>query len=160
MTSRSHPSVADVGDRHRRLAALAFLAVGCLYAAAAAEHVLPPPAAQWANGLVITMAVLAVAALAPIFLWKARNLSRSTWSLYQGIDGMGAEVLARARTASWAATFLTLVALEIVAGGRDQLPGEFFLQVGLAVMLASFAAVFLVLDRDPGEAPLEEDPGA
>lgn len=156
----SSPSIADVGDRHRRRAALALLAVGCLYTAAAAEHLLPRAAAPWANGVVLAMAILAVAALVPTFVWKARNLSQSTWQLYQGEDGVGAHLLRRARTVSWTVTFLALVALEMAAKRGSDLPGAFFLQVGLAVMLISFAVVFLVGDRDPGEGPGREEDGA
>ena len=64
--------------------------------------------------------------------------------------GFVADALSRAHIASWTVTLFVLLLFEIWIGDNDvvtALPAEFFLQTALALMLATFSVVFLVLSR-------------
>lgn len=150
MSPERDPSIADVGDRHRRLMAFGLLAVGVMYGVQAVEYLVGPPAARGLDLLTVALAVTVLGLIAPIFVWKARFLPRGEWHLYRGEGGYVAEALSRAHIASWATTFLFLLALDLFLDRLPELPRGFFIKVGVFVMATSFAVVFLVLEREPG----------
>lgn len=152
MSPEQEPSVADVGDRHRRFMALAVLAVGVMYGVQAVEHLVGPVAAERLDVAVMGLAVAIVGLLVPVFVWKARHLPAGEWHLYRGEGGYVAELLSRAHIASWGVTFVFLVALDLILERLPELPAGFFIQVVVAVMSTSFAITFLVLDREPGRS--------
>lgn len=160
MSSHASPSVADIGDRHRRLTALSLLFLGLIYTTDAAGYLLGPDAAGWLHLVEITAAVLTLLCLTPMVFWKIRNRDRSIWQAYAGEGGVVMDIVNRAKTVSWVVTFLVLVFLDQVAERRTDVPPEVFLATGLAVMVFTFSLAFLILDRDPGEPAVEEAPRA
>jgi len=145
------PSAADVGDRHRRLIALALVALSLMFATSAATFLAAPAIQPALEFGVKALAVLTIGMVLPVFIWKARNLRATEWALYEGTEGFVADALARARNVSWVATFVLLVVLTFVTEDRERPPAEFWIQVVLAVMLLSFSAVFLYRTRGADE---------
>lgn len=99
-------------------------------------------------------ALLALAAVAPIILWKVRNRDGDLRRLYSSEEGYVAQALIRAKSASWVTTFVLLSGFTVAAKGFEDVPAQFWIQLTVAVMLAVFAGVFLVLDR--GDEPEPE----
>ena len=154
MSPDRNASVADIGDRHRRRMAWALLTAGMMFALAAAREWVGPGATR--DGLaygVMGLLVVLVVFMAPVVVWKVRNLwgaDSTSWDLYRGEDGFIADVLARAHIASWTTTLLVLVVMSAMDGVLEAAPPGFAVQAAIAVLLLSFGIAFLVLDR--GEA--------
>ena len=157
MSQAQKSGIADVGDRHRRRAAISMLLMGLALGALAAR--------QWFErgtderlllGLgALTLIVAAFGFFVPIIVWKVRHLwggdSRSC-RLYRGEDGFVAEALSRAHIASW---MTTVVFLGLFGGWDDLLtiaPPRFLINLTMAVLLGSFGVAFLILDRDAAES--------
>jgi hypothetical protein len=100
-------------------------------------------------------ALVTVACIAPMMLWKIRNRDGDLRYLYLSEDGYVAQALNRAKGASWVATFVLLCGLAQAAKDLDGVPSEIFIQIAIAVMLAVFSIVFLVMD--PSDRELESD---
>lgn len=149
-------STADLGDRHRTLAAVAALALSLFFGASAAERVAAPDLAALLDWIALSMAAVAVLLVLPILAWKLRRRGGEGWHLYRGRDGYVADVLARAHIVSWAVTFFVLVVLRHFAESVEGLPPGFFFEVVLAIMLAVFSVSFLVLDRSVAEDDPED----
>jgi len=148
-------SIPDVADRHRRLIAYALLLLGGRYVVAAASRLADPALASilgWVEG---GFAIAVIGFIAPVFIWKMRNLSSKDWHVYKGEDGVVADTIARAQSASWATLFLVLVMTEPLSRRIEGLSTGLVLEVLLATMVLSFAASFLYLDRDPVEDPAD-----
>ena len=155
MSSPATSTIADVGDRHRRRMATALLLLGLMFGVLAVRGWLQPgtTGALVLGFTVVGFLLLALGAMVPMFLWKARNLwgkGYAARSLYRGEDGVVAETLSRAHIASWMSTFLFLA---LASGLEDTLaaaPPVFMVHVTLTVLLVSFGLSFLVFDRDAG----------
>lgn len=146
MRTSNTTSTADVADRHRQYFAVALLGVGLIYLMRALETVTPPSAASLLDYALIALVVMTVGSLLPSMVAKFR-LSRDEKITYFSEDGYVAQLLRRSFKASWATTFLSLIVLEWVA--RDltgELPGTFFIQIGLFIMPASMSITFLLLN--------------
>lgn len=143
-------SIADTKDRHAGLAALGVLALGLKFAADAGTHF---AGEEWARilGVIGTgLGVSAVILIVPIFAWKIRHRASEQRRVYFSDQGFTAVVFRKAHVASWAATVLVLLFLEVVSRDLPRLPTAFFLQSALAVMFGSLSVSFLILDREPG----------
>ncbi len=160
MPSRSSPSVADIGDRHRRYSVLAIFSLGLSYTAQTAGHLLDPALEGWVDVATLVTAAGVFVAFVPIGLWKIRNRSTTEWRVYRGEDGFVHHTLRQAKMGSWLTTLLVVVVLESFAERLEALPTEFTLDLILAVLLISFATVFLVQDRDLAEPSPDVRPGA
>jgi hypothetical protein len=137
---------ADVADRHRQYFAVALLGVGLINLMRALETITPPSAASLFDYALIALGVITIGSLLPSVVAKFR-LSRGEKIAYFSEDGYVAQLLRRSFRVSWATTFLSLIALEWVA--RDlptELPGAFFIQIGLFIMPASMSITFLLLN--------------
>ena len=158
MNRENEPSIADVADRHRQLMAFAMLAMALLYLASAAIHVAGPEAEPYLDVVVVGMAILMLALSVPIVYWKARKLPSRERFVYFSSEGYVAEILGRAHKASWGATLLLLVLLATIADNSylSELPGEFYMQFVLAVMLGVMSLVFLYLNRTTEEQGVAE----
>jgi len=143
---REEPSIPDVADRHRRLIALAMLALGTRYALTASTFFVDPGLASTLGRLGDGFALLAVGLVIPVFLWKARNLSRERLHLYRDDDGFMARTMLQAHAGSWTLAFLVLILVELLDERSAGLPPVFLAELLLAVMLVSFAVIFLYLD--------------
>lgn len=146
-------SVPDVADRHRRLLAWALLALGLRYAVSAAAHFVDPDLGSPLGLVSDAFALVAVALIVPIFVWKMRNSSGADWHLYRNEDGFVAQTIIRAQSASWVATFLVLVLLETVDALSEAVPTAVFFDTLLAVMILTFSGAYFYLDRSPGTEP-------
>lgn len=143
-------SAADTKDRHTGLAALGGLALGLKFATDAGMHFVGQ---EWTRILdVMGMGLLlsAVILLVPIFAWKVRHRTPGQRRIYFSDQSFTATVFRKAHVASWAATMFLLLVLEVLSKDLPQLPSAFFLQSALAVMFASLAVSFLILDRASG----------
>lgn len=149
MTSPNARSVPDVADGHRRLMAFALLALGTRYLVSASTFLVDPGLASSLELLADGLVLLAVGMIAPIFVWKARNMSRDDWHLYKDDNGFVAQTIARAQTGSWTLTFLVLVLIEPLDQTLGELSWVLLFDLVLAVMLLSFSIIFLYLDRVP-----------
>lgn len=145
-------SIPDVADRHRRLLAYALLALGARYAVSACAHLVESRFDSTLGLVADGFALLAVGLIVPVFVWKARNLSREDWHLYKDADGFVAQTIARAQGVSWVVTFLVLVLLEPL-NRLSGMPTAFFFDALLAIMTFTFSGAFFVLDRAPGGEP-------
>lgn len=157
MATEPERSIPDVADGHRRLVAFAVLALGARYALSAGSfHASPglvPPLELLEDGL----ALLAVGLIVPIFAWKLRHRSSKDWHLYEDDDGFVARTIARAQSASWTLTFLALILTESLDRSLGELSWVFLFDLVLAVMLLTFAIVFLYLDRASDREAEEPD---
>ena len=160
MSSPSSPSVADIGDRHRRYSVLGIFSLGLCYTVQTAGHLLDPTLEGWVDAATLVAAAGVFVAFLPIALWKLRNRSTTEWRVYRGEDGFVHHTLQKAKMGSWLTTLMVVVVLETLAGRLDALPTEFALDLILAVLLLSFATVFLVQDRDLAEPSPDVRPGA
>lgn len=156
---RREMSTADVGDHHRRLMALAALSLALMYATSSVTYLVEASVGRYLDVAVIVFVVLTFVPLVPIVVWKARQPPSQEWHLYKGEDGFIADALSRAHIVSWATTLLLLTVFTGIADRWD-LPTEFWIRVALAVMLAVFAIVFLLLSRTGTGDELEVDSGA
>lgn len=151
MAADGPASMADMGDRHRRFMALALLSMGLMFVLQAAREWIEPGSTRDALRYgVLGFMVVALGFLAPIVVWKVRNLwgaDSGAWDFYRGADGFIADVLARAHIASWTATVLFLVMMTTLDEMLESAPPAFAFQATLAVLLLSFGIAFLVLDR-------------
>lgn len=157
MASRPSRSVPDVADGHRRLVALSLLALGVRYGVSAAAFFTDPGVAASLGLLADGLALVAVALVVPIFVWKARHRSRSTRRLYRDDQGFVAQTIVQAQTASWLATFLALVLIETLDRTLGDLSWVLLFDGVLAVMLLSFSLTFLFLGRSTSWDLAEED---
>lgn len=147
-------SVPDVADRHRRLLAYALVALGTRYAISACAHLLNPRYDATLGTVADGFALLAIGLIVPVFIWKARNRSRSDWHLYKDADGFVAQTIARAQGVSWVVTFLVLVLLEPLNRVSEGVSTAFVFDALLAIMIFTFSGTFFVLDSAPaGESP-------
>lgn len=147
------PSVPEVADQHRRLLAYALLALGGRYAVSVAAHFVDADLISPLGYVADAFALVAVALIVPIFVWKMRNASEAEWHLYKNKDGFVAQTITRAQTASWVATFLVLVLLETVDALSEAAPTAVFFDLMLAVMILTFSGAYFYLDRESrGEA--------
>lgn len=146
MAPEQERSVPDVADRHRRLIAFAVLALGVRYAVSTSTFLVDPGLASSLGLLEDAFVLLAVGLIVPVFVWKARNLSRENWHLYKDDNGFVAQTVAQAQTGSWALTFLVLILTESLDETLADLSWVFLFDLVLAVMLLSFSGIFLYLD--------------
>lgn len=140
-------STADIGDRHRTIAAFAALAVSGYFGLSAAGRIAPSETAAHLRLIAFPLALAAALLVIPVLTWKLRSLSGDEWSLYRRTDGFVADAMARAHVASWSVTFLALVALSVLAGEGSALPPGFYFEALIAVMLATLSGSFLFLNR-------------
>ena len=97
MSSPSSPSVADIGDRHRRYSVLAIFSLGLSYTAQTAGHLLDPALEGWVDVATLVTAAGVFVAFVPIGLWKIRNRSTTEWRVYRGEDGFVHHTLRQAK---------------------------------------------------------------
>lgn len=157
--SRSPVSAADIGDRHRRLLALAMLSLGAMHAAWAAEDVAGAEIAHLLELVEAGCFLVALCLFAPMVLWKLKARRGDEWHLYTGDDGFVADSLSRAHIASWGATILLVTVLATLDRSMAGYPPELFLKIVAAEMLIVFSAVFLYLTRSTDDEQ-DDDSGA
>jgi hypothetical protein len=143
-------TIADTKDRHAGLVALGVLALGLKYGADAWMHFAGQEWTRILDVVGIALGLSAVILIVPILVWKIRHLTPEQRRVYFSDQSFTAAVLRKAHVASWASTVLVLLILEVVSRDLPRLPPAFFLQSTLAVMFASLAVSFLILDRVPG----------
>lgn len=151
VATKQRRSIPDVADAHRRLIAFAVLAIGAKYAVSASSFLIDPGLASSLELLKTALALLAVGLILPVFIWKARNLSRDGWYLYKDDQGFVARTIVQAQTGSWTLTFLVLVLAEALDRTLAGLSWVLLSDVVLAVMLLSFSIIFLYLDWTSGQ---------
>ncbi len=158
MIEKNKTSAAELADHHRRLLLLAVLAVSVKYAASAAQHLVGATTGRYLDAVEIGMALLVIAIVLPIVLWKILRLPRGDRHLYFSLDGFVAQSLIRAHKVSWATTFILLALLETMTeNALADIPPVFFLQLVLAVMLAALGGTFFFLNRvDVDNDPADE----
>ena len=142
-------SISDTKDRHSSLIAVGGLLLGLKYFADAGQALSPPDVGSALGIAALVLALAGVLLIVPVLFWKLRHLSARERRAYFSPEGFTADVVSRARTASWNVTLLALIGLDITYDGSPALPVEFFLHMLLGVALTVFAGVFLVLNRDP-----------
>lgn len=157
MAPKQERSIPDVADGHRRMIALAVLALGARYAVSAVTFLTDPGLASSLDLVGDGLALLAVGLIVPVVLWKARNLSRESWHLYKDDNGFVAQTIAQAQTGSWTLTFLVLILTQTLDETLGDLSWVFLFDLVLAVMLLSFSVIFLYLDRAPAWGSAEGD---
>lgn len=152
MNTSKNVSTADVADRHRQYFALAMLAAGLIYLVKAMESLVTGPATDYLEYAAVILVLFAFGVLVPACVAKFR-LPADEKIVYFRENGVAAQLLRRSFKVSWASTFISLVALEVIAGDAPvDLPADFFVQIGLFIMLAVMSITFLLLnwsvDRD------------
>jgi len=150
MSASNQISTPEAFDRHRRLVAVALLAMSVMFGAKAAEHLVGPGPGRYLDYLQLSMAVLMGVILARVVYWKLVKLPKGERHLYFSSDGFVMDSLNRAIRASWSVTFLLLMALEVFTSDDDfttTLPSEFFLALAIAAMLGVVSSVFFFLNR-------------
>lgn len=158
MTKKYAP-VADVADRHKQYMAFGLLAAGIIYLVRAFEQIAPAGMVQAFEILQVTLAILTILCIAPMFIWKIRHRTAGEKIVYFSKDGYAAQALETAQRVSWVITFLVLAFLESMDQLRGEFPEDFFLQIVLAILLCTMSIVFLykIWSEDSGD--LEEREG-
>lgn len=147
MSTSQTVSTADTADRHRQFFALAMLSAGLIYLVKALEVIITGSAVAVLDYGIIALALCTVGFLIPAVITKLR-LPSDQKLVYFSEDGYAAEQLRKSFKASWAASFLSLAALETVLPDfLAHLPAEVFIQIGLFVMLSVMSVTFLILNR-------------
>ncbi len=147
MKDKNTPTTAEIADRHRRLMALAMLAIGMMYLSKALIFLFSETPALYLDYFQGIMAGLTLALLSPILIWKVRHRSASERFVYFSKDGFAAQALMFAQKRSWAITFVLLAFLEPLGELFTKYPLEFVLQIVLAIMLCSMSLLFLYKTR-------------
>jgi len=158
VNTQQHIPTAEIADRHRQRTAVAFLAMALMYLAMAAEHLVEGIVGEYLEVGIIGMALLVLALLLPVALWKIRKLPGSERHLYFSSDGFTAQTLSQALRASWGTTLVTIIILAIFSDNKylSGLSGEFYLQLVVAIMLGVVSTAFLVLNGRSARFGLEE----
>ena len=147
MSTTSPVSTADIADRHRQFFALSMLSAGLIYLVKALEVLITGAAVDVLDYGIIALAICTVGLLIPAIITKIR-LPSDQRLVYFNEDGYAAEQLRKSFKTSWAATLLSLVALDTVLPDfLAHLPAAFFIQIGLFVMLSVMSVTFLILNR-------------
>lgn len=144
-------SISDSKDRHASLIALGGLLLGLKFFADAGQAFSPSGVRSALDVAALVLAVMGVLLIVPVLFWKLRHLSARERRAYFSPGGFTADVVSRARTASWNVTLLALIGLDITYDQWTELPAEFFLHALIGVALTVFAGVFLVLNREPSK---------
>ncbi len=161
MTKAPDLAIAETADRHQSMIVLAFLAMALNYIAAGATLIAPPEIGTYIDMIRIGMAVVTVGLILPVLLWKVLQLPKEARHLYFRRDGYVAQSMIRAHKVSWAITFVFMAGLESVLGQRfNEIPGQFFIDLVLAVMLSSMGIAFFLFNRGDDDLDGEEDSGA
>lgn len=144
------PSPAEVKDRHAKLAAFGLLSLGAKYAVDAVAHFVDPAVARSLDYVGVALALGAVLMVIPMVYYKWRRLDPAGRRAFLSDDGFTANTFKKAQLFSWSASMVVLVLFEVASDDLTGVPGRFYLQAALAVMLITFSVSFLILDRDPG----------
>ena len=149
-------SPAEIADRHRRYMALAMLAVSLMFLFKAAAYLVSDELAMPTDIVVVMMAVLTIALIAPIMIWKIRHRSSAERIVYFSKDGFAAQVLSYSQRISWVITFVFLIFLEGLTEILSNYPTEFVLQIVIAVLVGTKSLVYLYKTRSSGGLEFEE----
>jgi len=144
-------SISDTKDRHASLVALGGLLLGLKFFADAAQALATPDLRSALDLAALLLALAGVLLIVPVFIWKIRHLSARERRAYFSRESFTADVVARARAASWNVTLLALFGLDVFYKGSPTLTAEFFVHALIGVALTVFAAAFLALNREPSE---------
>ncbi len=150
MSSTAQMSTPDAADRHARFAGIAGLLVATKYVVSASMHFADGTLLRVLDAAEIGIMAIAILVVAPFIYWKIAKLPRHERGLYFGPDSFVVESMRSARKASWAITMISLFVLEFLSATQSQLPGEFFIQIAIAIIFASFSVSFLYLMRGDG----------
>lgn len=154
MNTRADEQTAEVAERHSRLLLLGVLLLAFKYAASAGMSVSGGVVHQSLDYIELALALAAIGLIIPVCLWKLvklRALPASKRILYFAPDSFAVEAINRAQRISWASVFFLLIILEIVSDKGTRLPGVFYLQISLSVMLGVFAGAFFAIYRESVE---------
>ncbi len=147
MPDNNSQSAAEVADRHRRYMALAMLALAVMYVTKAGVHLVSENMGEYLELFQVGMALITVAFIAPLVIWKIRHRAPSERLEYFDKDGYAAQALIFAQKRSWAITFVLLCFLEPLEQILGKYPVDFVLQLILALMLGTMSMLFLYKTR-------------
>lgn len=156
MTKKTTASIADIADRHRQYMAFGMFAVGLIYLIKAVELIAPAEMELPLEVILVTLAILTIALIAPMFVWKFRLRTAGERIVYFSKDGYAAQALEAAKQVSWVTTFLILALVESMDRLRAVVPEQFFIKIILAIMLCTMSCVFLYKTRSEGSSEFED----
>jgi len=154
VNARPDEQTAEMAERHSRLLLLGVLLLAFKYAASAGMSVSGGTVHQALDYIELVLALAAVGLIIPVCIWKLvklRAMPPSKRILYFAPDSFAVDAINRAQRISWASVFFLLIILEIISGKETQLPGVFYLQTSLSVMLGVFAGAFFFIYRESEE---------
>jgi hypothetical protein len=149
--SSSQAHLAEAADRRWQLLALAMLLIACKSGISAAL-VLADASVRtyldWAEG---GAAIAALVIVLWLLFFKFMKVPAHLRRRFLDIEGFVATTIQKSFKASWLVTFVTLTVLAPASRRFTTIPGEFFLQAVMALMLGVFSVAFFVMNASGGE---------
>jgi hypothetical protein len=103
---------------------------------------------DWAEG---GAAIAALVIVLWLLFFKFMKVPAHLRRRFLDIEGFVATTIQKSFKASWLVTFVTLTVLAPASRRFTTIPGEFFLQAVMALMLGVFSVAFFVMNASGGE---------
>lgn len=134
---------------------MAGLALAAYFGVSSVRALVVPELATMLGWVGSGLALVSALLVTPAVVWKLRNVGAGDWSEYRGDGGYVAEAVSKAGTVAWGGTVLVLIGLRFLQERGAEIHLGPALDGLIAVAVATFSAVFLMLVRKEEEE--EED---
>jgi len=150
----SPTALAEAADRRWHLLATALLLIACKAGISAAAVLAEPPITTYLDWAEMATALAALAVALWLLFFKFMKVPAHLRHRFLNMEGFVASTIQKAFKLSWLVTFVALTILAPASRRFTTIPGEFFMQSLLALMLGVFSVAFFLMN-----ASGEEDEG-